>query len=462
MNARGIGTVAALAVAVMATPVYAQSFGMAKTTVKLQRKLPALYHLPGNTIRVRVTAHAEQSDLATDLQGQLETELLKNDPHLQEDENDPAVTVTCQITSYSHPKPTQRTQPGIGKQPPQVITRITGALDVAFQAKAKDGRTLGSDNVQVNYDQEFDASGNNVSHGVVGSLANSWHRLRGTSGTDNSEMKPPTDAELRSLLLDSAVHRMAQDIVNTNETIEVFLAKSKGPIDDGDKLAEAGLWQRALETYETAKPLSKLEDDAYRLYDIGVANEALGYAAEDPKSAMKLLDEAAINYGKAIDAKPAEKYFLGPQKRIETAIAHYRRLEEAKNAPPPAPIAAPPPPSVVASAPASTKPAAARPATKASTKASRASANTSVATPTASGRTTSGPAPASALTDAKVIAMVKDGIDDDTVVQAIRNAKLVDFDLSSSGQRRLTAGGVGPTVLTAMKLRWAHELSGGK
>jgi len=42
---------------------------------------------------------------------------------------------------------------------------------------------------------------------------------------------------------------------------------------------------------------------------------------------MKFLDEAAINYGKAVDDKPSEKYFLEPQKRIETAIAHYRKLE---------------------------------------------------------------------------------------------------------------------------------------
>ena len=93
----------------------------------------------------------------------------------------------------------------------------------------------------------------------------------------------------------------------------------------------AGLWQRALETFETAPQLPKREDDAYRLYNIGVAYEALAYKAEDPKSAMKFLDEAAINYGKAIDAKPAEKYFLEPQKRIETAIAHYKRLEDEEN-----------------------------------------------------------------------------------------------------------------------------------
>ena len=74
----------------------------------------------------------------------------------------------------------------------------------------------------------------------------------------------------------------------------------------------------------------KPDEDAYRLYNIGVAYEALAYQAEDPKSAMKYLDEAAIDYGKAIDAKPEEKYFLEPQKRIEDAIAHYRELEEQK------------------------------------------------------------------------------------------------------------------------------------
>ena len=74
-----------------------------------------------------------------------------------------------------------------------------------------------------------------------------------------------------------------------------------------------------------------MSEDAYRLYNVGVAYEALAYQAEDETTAMKFLDEAAINYGKAIDAKPAEKYFLEPQKRIETAIEHYKKLEDQKN-----------------------------------------------------------------------------------------------------------------------------------
>ncbi len=172
-----------------------------------------------------------------------------------------------------------------------------------------------------------------------------------------------------------AVQQIAEHIVTTNETLEVFLARQKGALDDGDKQAAAGLWERALETFETAPPLPKPDEDAYRLYNIGVAYEALAYQAEDEKAAMKILDQAAINYGKAIDAKPGEKYFLEPQKRIETAIAHYKELEEEKK---PKPVAV----------------AAAQPK------------------PASSGGKTSA---VKALTNAQVIAMVKSGMDDDTV-----------------------------------------------
>jgi tetratricopeptide (TPR) repeat protein len=464
MNVRGIGTAAALAVAVVALPVRAQNFGMMglKTRVSLQRRLPAMVQLPGKTIRVRVTsAHQNTDVITTDLQSQLTTELLKNDRTLQEDENNPAVTISCQITSYAHPQPivTQRNVPTTGATgktttQPANFTRITGSLNVAFQVKTGNGRVVASDNVSVNYDQEFNAAGDNTSHGILGTMGSSLHRLKGSKGTDAQASGAPTEPELRTQLLTMAVHKMAAQIVNTDETIEVFLAKKSGPIDEGDKQAEAGLWQRALETFETAKPMSKKEDDAYRLYNIGVANEALGYAAEDPKSAMKFLDEAAINYGKAVDDKPSEKYFLEPQKRIETAIAHYRKLEEARNAPPPE--APPPPAPVVASAPTakhtstrskSTPPKSTPP--QSTTPSSATSADGSLTA------TSHGTVGAHALTDGQVIAMVKNGIDDDTIAQTVRNAKAVNFDLSSAGQQRLTAGGVSPAVVSAMKARAA-------
>lgn len=455
MNLRGWVMAVGLTVALAAAPLQSQNFGMAKTKVTLQRKLPALMHLPGDTIRVRVVAHDDQADLAHDLQALLETELLQDDPQLREEEHDPAVTVTCQITNFAHPQPTVTQRPNLlatkGQPKNQTFTRVTGALSVSFQAKTRGGSTIGSDNITVNYDQEFDSSGNNASHGVMGGLSSSWHKIKGSASADEDD-QPPTDAELRSRLLTMAVHRMAEQIVNTNESIDVYLAKNKGALDDGDKQAEAGLWERALETYETSPPLTKKDDDAYRLYDIGVADEALGYQAQDQKSAMKFLDQAAIEYGKAIDAKPGEKYFLIPQKRIETAITHYHKLDEMRNAPVTVADNASPAPKA-----GTEKAAAVRPTHRASQASIRSGGNHLSGTTGSSGGSGGRP-----LTNAQIVAMVKAGVADDLVAQSVRNAKVVDFDLSLAARRRLSESGVSAAVLEAMKVRWAHDLTSGK
>ncbi len=392
-------------------------FGTPKTKVYLQRKLPALVRLNGGTFRAKVSGRENQVDLSRDLGAQLETEMMKDDPHFRADEMNPSIVISCQITDYSHPQPTVTQRPNLaaGKNGPKTLPylRVTGALSVAFQARTGN-QTLASNNITAKYDEEFDSAGNDASHGVMGTMSSTWHRI--TGGASSEELNPPTEPELRSKLLNEAVHQIAQHLVNTNETVEVYLAKGKKALDEGNKQAEAGLWQRALETYETAPPMSKPVDDAYRLYDIGVAYEALAYAAEDEQSAMKFLDEAAINYGKAIDAKPAEKYFLEPQKRIETAIAHYKELEDQRHT------------KVVADlAPA-------------------AKVDVSSKATTAKG-----------LTNAQVIAMVKSGMEDDAVIQAVRTAKASNFDLSSGGQQQLTSNGVSTQVVAVMKARAARK-----
>jgi tetratricopeptide (TPR) repeat protein len=404
--------------ALAALPAGAQSFGAQKEKVTLHRKLPALIHLTGDSIKVDVPGSDTSGDVSYDLQALLETELLKDDPSLRDDANNPDVTITCSVTGYYHPSPTVTNRPSMtltGVQN-QDFTRVNGSLQVSFQVKKADGHMLISDNVEAKYDEEFDAMGNSTSKGVKGSFAGTFKRLKGGS---SEEMNAPTDAELRSKLLLDAVQQIAEHVVNTNESLDVFLAKQKGPLEEGDKLAETGLWERALETFETAPELPKPDEDAYRLYDIGVAYEALAYEADDPKMAMKYLDQAAINYGKAIDDKQTEKYFLEPQKRIETAISHYKELEE-ENKPKPAPVVAvnvPPPAAVTPAKPAAPK----------------------------------------GLSNTQIIAMVKSGMDDDTVIQTVRTAKLINFDLTPAGQQQLTGGGVSAPVVAAMKARAARK-----
>ncbi|HVN93651.1 MAG TPA: hypothetical protein VMT38_08145 [Terracidiphilus sp.] len=419
----GIGLVAG-------APSGAQSFGANKEKVTLQRKLPALVHMPGDTIKVTVTSSDEDGTLPYDFQALLETELLKDDPNLREDDH-PATQILCQITDYSHPEPTytRRSAPGIAFGPGGIditrsatrtatFERITGQLNVSFQTKDAAGNMLISDNISSSFDGEYDSEGNSTSHGMMGEITGKFSRAKG--GAKSEDLNPPTPAELRSRLIIDAVQQIAEHLVDTDETVDAFLARKDGPLEEGDKDAETGLWERALETYETATPFPKPEEDAYRLYDIGVAYEALAYQAQDQKMIMKYLDQAAINYGKAIDAKPDEKYFLQPQKRIETAIAHYKQLDQEQQA-------------------------------AARAKAQAASADNNPPPGPTEG------SPGKGLTNAQVITMVKSGIDESVVLQAIRGADAVDFDLTPAGQRTLTSSGVTPRELAEMKTQAAKK-----
>ena len=155
---------------------------------------------------------------------------------------------------------------------------------------------------------------------------------------------PQNSAELGQVLVSRVAAQVAMRLVNTDVAVPVLLAYGKG-LDQAVKLAETGLFSRMLENLESMQPYPRGEDDAYRLYDIGVAYEALAYQAEDPKTASKFLDEAAIQYGKALDARPSEAGFAEPQRRIETALEHFKKIQSppspvSQAAPAPAPATA--------------------------------------------------------------------------------------------------------------------------
>jgi hypothetical protein len=64
------------------------------------------------------------------------------------------------------------------------------------------------------------------------------------------------------------------------------------------------------------------------------------------------------------------------------------------------------------------------------------------------------------LSNTQIITMVKAGMDEQTIIQAINGANAIDFDLSPDGQQSLTGGGVSARVLDAMKTRAAKKTYG--
>ena len=399
-------------IAVPGITVRAQNFGGAfqHKKIVLARKLPPTGHIDGSSFKVQVSGGPGDVDQA--LQSTIESLIIGNDSRLHtvmSPTDKPDAMITCQVTSYSQQSATE-TQAGVtlGKMtvPSQSFIHEKGLMTVTFNAQdLRASKSIAANTVTGKFDQQYPIQSaapskvNSVA-GMAGILSHIQPKPA-AGGDEASANKPPTPIELRDMLVKNISYQIVSHLVNTSEQVPVDLAVGGG-LDDADKLMDQKLWTRALENLETMTPFGQPAQDAYRLYNLGVVNEALGYQAEDVTQARRYLQEASIDYGKAIDAKPDEKNFLQPQTRIDTALAYYKTLGDQ------------------AAASAQVASAAKTPA-------------------------------ADVLTNADVIAMVAAKLDQGNIIDTIKTSSAVNFDLSAHGQIDLAKGNVNSVIITAMK-----------
>jgi hypothetical protein len=410
-----LGILLAVLLGVVATPAVtarAQNFGGAfqHKKIMLVRKLPPTGHIDGSSFKVQVSGGPGDVDQA--LQSTIESLIISNDSRLHtvmSPTDKPDAMITCQVTSYSQQSATE-TQAGVtlGKMtvPSQSFIHEKGLMTVTFNAQdLRASKSIAANTVTGKFDQQYPIQSaapskvNSVA-GMAGILSHIQPKPA-AGGDEASANKPPTPIELRDMLVKNISYQIVSHLVNTSEQVPVDLAVGGG-LDDADKLMDQKLWTRALENLETMTPFGQPAQDAYRLYNLGVVNEALGYQAEDVTRARKYLQEASIDYGKAIDAKPDEKNFLQPQTRIDTALAYYKTLGDQ------------------AAASAQVASAAKTPA-------------------------------ADVLTNADVIAMVAAKLDQGNIIDTIKTSSAVNFDLSAHGQIDLAKGNVNSVIITTMK-----------
>ena len=130
------------------------------------------------------------------------------------------------------------------------------------------------------------------------------------------------------------------------------------------------------------------------------------------RPSLRYLQESSIDYTKATEARPSEKYFADPQKRIETAITRYTKLAEQEHAPPVA---------------------ATRQTPERLVKASER------------------------ITNGDVFKLVKAHLDKALIFDKIATAPEADFDLSVDGMVALSQSGVPSDVIHAMTVRTQHQ-----
>jgi hypothetical protein len=313
-----------------------QGFGTLKKTIVLERKLPAAVKLPGNAFNVKVSAEKPQDPcekLAADkLQSMIETSLIRFNSQLELNPDKPDTLIVLKVLICNAVATPQYNTLLSGKnkgQPQPSGVKVNGRLQVTYQARTRAGKFVDAEPIDVKYDHQFDQVSGAISEAkkVIGKIPRPGARHKDEEGED----EPHTVEDIVEILVDRTAQRVAARLVNTTERVEVMLAR--GALDQNNRNADAGQWTKFVETLETMPPLARMDDDAYRLYNIGVGDEALGYKAESPAGAKRYFEQAVMQYRKAGEANPQEKYFIEPVNRIEIALEHYKQLSPPAEAP---------------------------------------------------------------------------------------------------------------------------------
>ena len=171
----------------------------------------------------------------------------------------------------------------------------TGHMVAAYQARDPDaGMTLDADTLTANYDQE----------------------------TENG--MPATADTIQQALTYQLAAQIAARFGSAGDSISVALPKGK--LKDASTQLREGRWQMALVLLNALSPFKQRADEAYRLYDFGVAYEGLAYQQALPLLTLGYLQHAADYYVKAAQQAPGERRFLEARWRIEASVGGYQRF----------------------------------------------------------------------------------------------------------------------------------------
>jgi hypothetical protein len=133
-----------------------------------------------------------------------------------------------------------------------------------------------------------------------------------------------TERDLEEHLVEEAALRAVAAVCYSPDPVEALLAVD-GDLKPGNRLAEAGEWDRA--QGEWKRRALKGDKEAARLHNVGVAHEALAYRQPvDSPEHRELLEAAATSYERARALDRDEKYFDPPLERIRVSL---RYAEEA-------------------------------------------------------------------------------------------------------------------------------------
>jgi tetratricopeptide (TPR) repeat protein len=178
---------------------------------------------------------------------------------------------------------------------PYTLTVLEGHLTVIYSAReTATGKTFDSDTLKLDFKQGY-------------------------------ERNPPKITDLYDLLIDHLAHMVASRFVPDFHSVEVPLAKGK--LKHASELLQKGYWNSAIAELNALSQLGKADEEALRLYTMGVAYEGLAYETPYLNPTREYLEQALKYYEEAKRHYPAEATFQLSLNRVSNLLDDYRRIE---------------------------------------------------------------------------------------------------------------------------------------
>jgi len=286
--------------------------------INLFPAVPPTLLLPPGTFEVSVKNQSTAPErLLTQLGKTITTQLAQNDSRLRVSAAIPELQVVATLTGWTHSRRhSTRYVPG---------TRQIGTEQVTDG----DGRTRA--------EAVYDYGRNKPNVIDEGAATVRIEVRRGTQILVNETARvtyhsdrlvdegAPSQTEIEDALIDRAARRSAGVVTPAREPVKVFLARSD-EVENLNHLALSRKWSQWLSALQAMRPHRDAKRDSYRLYNLGIAHEAMAYEAISDDDAERLLEEAAGLVQQAIAARKDEKYFTEASTRITANSLGYTRI----------------------------------------------------------------------------------------------------------------------------------------
>ena len=416
-----------------ASAQFRKGFGQGLFEVTLTRTKPPAVYLMKTGIDVQVTSQVTRPGINEQLASGIESDLIRNDPRLRLQQGKPEIAVTCNVTRLDTNQKVEMKKVTVTKR---IRTdRVYNAKTKKYEDKAVYGPVEEIQNsivvtgdISLTYQARDQATG-----AVIDSATFSpSYRKEFPNGTGAL-----SSADVEQQLIRDAVLEVVQRLAPTKEPVKVQMGRPNDAIDDLNKLGQAGLWSRMREQLEKMPALSDRGKDAYRQYNIGVANEAIGYDSAGRGRGAEVSRAGLRAVRKSHRDETRREIFpraAGPHRDGDRLIQHARAADRVlrqseSEAEPRARLAAP----------AAAQLSAGKKCRRQTTRPRRAR--------TAADKGTFG--------NADVIDLLKSGLDEENMLAAIKDAKTVSFDLSPDGLKQLLSNKVPNRVISAMRAKQA-------